>query len=244
MSLIKIRNSFLNNVTWQAADSCDFEVDSVTHVWKIEIEANTHNLPQYHSLLNPLEIERSQRYRHIPDTNRFIVSRAVTRILPGKYLHTNPSEIVFRQGVNKKPFVENSGLFYNISHSGDLVLLAVSDASIGIDVERIDPGFDFNDILTDYFSASEQKLIITSSQADSFYRLWTRKEALTKATGKGLDDDLKLIPAPDGEHPLSGPIIGSNENWAVTSFQAAIGYMASLAANDQGKPTRFFEFGG
>ena len=79
--------------------------------------------------------------------------------------------------------------YFNISHSGKFVLLALADYPIGIDVEQIK---DYKDEVAKFVcSETEYKKI---KDNESFFRIWTSKEALAKADGRGLTI-VKEIPA-------------------------------------------------
>ena len=111
------------------------------------------------------------------------------KLLAG-YSNLAPDEIKFAEGLNKKPFAENanlSDLHFNISHSADIILIAISNSEIGVDVEKVDNSFSYEEILPHNFSDEEIDFI---KNPEDFYLLWTRKESLLKATAKGLDDDL------------------------------------------------------
>jgi len=86
-------------------------------------------------------------------------------------------------------------------------------------VEKIDPDFSYEDILATGFSVSEINLIKKSASPRSYFYLhWTRKEALTKATAKGLDDNLIAVPCLDGLHTVGAEITGPAESWTISSF--------------------------
>ncbi|MDF2434262.1 MAG: 4-phosphopantetheinyl transferase, partial [Mucilaginibacter sp.] len=112
---------------------------------------------------------------------------------------------------------------------GDWVLLAVSNSALGADVEFINNSFSYLDVIDDHFSIDEAAYIKQSNSIDRFFMLWTRKEALTKATGKGLDEDLKLIPSLEGVNFADSSIISSSAHLTVNSFKLDDQYMASIA---------------
>lgn len=87
-----------------------------------------------------------------------------------------------------KPYIKGWKCF-NISHSGDLVLFSYGDMAIGIDVEKITT-INFLEMMQ-YFHGEEQ-LAITKAidPKKTFYEMWVRKEALLKATGVGIGNDL------------------------------------------------------
>jgi len=241
MTLVTITNKFLDDVQWTSYSQCDFILDSDTHIFKIGINSNANDLGSFAAILNSEEIKRAGRYLHLHDKNRFIIARGATRLILGKYLNIAPEAIAFEIGDNKKPFIKNSKLFYNISHSGNRIVLAVSLSAVGIDTEQINLDFDFQDIIAEYFSAEEASFIAETDFANRFFRLWTRKEALTKATGKGLDEDLKYIPALEGEHSIASELIGSAADWVTSSFSLDAENIASVSANVNCSRLVFFD---
>ncbi len=81
----------------------------------------------------------------------------------------------------------------SISHTGSLVAAAVSiDGPIGIDIEWQNPARDFVGLATAAFGQSEVRAVAIEG-LKAFYRTWTVREAISKATGKGLEEALDRI---------------------------------------------------
>jgi 4'-phosphopantetheinyl transferase len=221
------------NINWRDADACDFNMGNTINVWRIAISSNVLAVNDLSELLSADEQARANRYHQQKDRERFIISRGALRILLGLYLKMPPAEIVFETGTSKKPFVrpaDLADLHYNTTHSGNYILIGVANTPVGIDIENLEQLFPYQDILEHSFSASEITLINQSvSPLETFYTLWTRKEALLKATAKGIDDDMKHVPCLDGEHTIQNSIIRSNENWFVSSFDVDTDYTGSIA---------------
>jgi 4'-phosphopantetheinyl transferase len=243
MSLIKIHNRFLNDVAWGNFSSGNFVAGNGVDIWGIDIDSNLKHLNNFLSVINAPELARANRYLHVRDRNRFIISRGALRIILGRYLNLEPSQVEFETGENKKPFLKNTPLFYNISHSGDRIILAVSPSEVGIDIEIINPDFDFKDILTDYFSREEADFIQQNRSYERFFLIWTRKEAFTKATGKGLNEYIKYIPCLDGVQSADGDTVLSATDMYVTSFGLPGGYVASMATTHSTTDIRFWHIG-
>ena len=116
-------------------------------------------------------------------------------ILTRKYLsrlYNIPEEkLEIKKGEKGKPYVLNIPAHFNVSHSGDYTVLAISDRPIGIDLEIIR---DFSAILAKkYFNEDELKYISGNSSSRKkslmqkcFYEIWTAKEAYLKFPGKGI----------------------------------------------------------
>ena len=92
-----------------------------------------------------------------------------------------------------KQVYKNLPIHFSASHSEDLVVVAFSThEQIGIDIE-FKKNIDTN-IFKDFLHVNEQKSMEQSSSKTAlFYALWTKKEALTKSTGVGINGDLKMI---------------------------------------------------
>src|ERR1700733_1060119 len=136
MSIIKISIRYLNDLTWRDALECDFVINNSVDVWRINISSNLSVLHNFLAIINDGELARANRYYHAKDRNRFIISRGALRIILGKYLNHQPAAIEFEIGLNKKPHIKNpgnTGIYYNISHAGDWILLGISNAGIGVD---------------------------------------------------------------------------------------------------------------
>lgn len=208
-----------------------FSAQAGLAVFRIKVSDNKELIPKISTLLHADELARSQRYHRLADQQRFVVARAALRSVLGQYLACAPTAIEFVVGPNKKPVIQNSpGLHYNVSHSKDWVLIAVSATEVGVDVEAVDPLFPFHEVLPHSFSWPERQAVAGSpDSAHLFYQLWTRKEALVKATARGIDDGFSTIPALDGAHQLAMASGQAAAGWLVSSFAVAAGYVGAVA---------------
>lgn len=146
---------------------------------------------------------------------------------------------------HQRPYFNGVAVDFNISHSGKFVVCAAAEnIRLGIDIEQIKP-VDVNDF-QDQFSDDEMRLIRSDhGSLVNFYNLWTKKEALIKADGKGLSIPLKqisVIGADVGEehqhrrheeHRQRGqhPIIIENRPWFLTEITISEGYCCHLASS-------------
>jgi 4'-phosphopantetheinyl transferase len=226
----QITYQHIDNITFNAAPQ-NYTLNNEVHIWHISIEASARLVVFAGELLSPDEKARAARYHLERDRNRFIVSRMTLRLLLEQYLDQPADAIQFRMGDNKKPFVQSDiPFYYNVAHAGDKILIAVSDNIVGIDVEHIDRELDTTDIATTCFSTKEQEFVAASADSvTAFYRLWTRKEALLKATGKGIDDDIVHVPALDGVHNSAKAYTGATEDMQVAGFAIGENYLGCVA---------------
>lgn len=140
------------------------------------------------TLLGPTELARANRYRFDDDRRRSIVARAGTRRLLARYLDADPRTLVFAEEEHGKPALRDREIEFNASHSGDLVALAFARKTpVGIDVERRRELHDTLALARRYFSAEEVAIVESAADAgDAFFTIWTAKEAIVKASGKGI----------------------------------------------------------
>jgi phosphopantetheinyl transferase len=147
--------------------------------------------------LSDQELEKAFKFRFIEDQYRYIVTHATLRTILGRYLKTEPAEIEFVSNTFGKPSLSEKyeKIHFNLSHSKGLSALAFSTKSeIGIDIERIDPKFDFEMIADAHFSKSENHFLHAKKleSRNRFYTLWTRKEAFLKAVGIGIGENIGI----------------------------------------------------
>lgn len=194
------------------------------------------------SCLNPDEITRVNRFHQESDRLRFTHARGILRLLLSKHLNQRPETIVFVPGVNKKPEVYNqTDLHFNVSHSGDWILLAIGQVAVGVDVEKVSSDMAYEDIVMHSFSQQEQQHVAWSSDARfAFYHLWTRKEALVKATAKGIVDELNQVPSLDGQHHTTDDLIGQAGDWTVYSLTIDPRHAAAIAYKSPARLPSFY----
>ena len=100
-----------------------------------------------------------------------------------------PIELVMDYGEKGKPYLREYPLFFNLSHSGEYVVCAVSDREIGVDIQKCS-NMNVMRIAKRFFSEEECRALETCETGEErrqfFFRLWVRKEAYGKFLGKGI----------------------------------------------------------
>jgi len=172
-----------------------------THVWAVPLDVAPAALAEFHDTLAPVERERAASFHFPLDRNRFVVGRGTLRQVLAHYLQIDPSQVEFSYGPYGKPLLMDNGresdLHFNLAHSGGLALLAVTRAGkIGVDLERVRPLDDAQELVTRFFCPREIAAFQTlpeDQKPAAFFNLWTRKEAWLKATGEGIAHSLNRV---------------------------------------------------
>jgi 4'-phosphopantetheinyl transferase len=186
------------------------------------------------------EHARAARFRFPQDRDRFVAARGLLRAILGGYLDLAPETLRFRYGRRGKPSLSPAGagveLRFNVSHAGDLALVAVTRSrEVGIDIERIRADIDLDLLIEASCSPAEIVALNACRPQDrvaAFFTYWTLKEAYLKGVGDGLHcppDRLTVHPQDDGR-PSRLLVGGSRvEDWTVRSFAVAPGFVGAVA---------------
>ena len=146
------------------------------------------------NLLGTDDRQRAARFRQPRDRHNFVLGRTLAHHLVRAQGAAGPC--IFSLGPNGKPYLPG-GPAYNLSHSGNWIACAVSrHEPIGIDVETFARLNDHRMLLPTIAHPAERSHIEQAPEGDHlalFKRCWTRKEAVLKATGKGIGGELQSI---------------------------------------------------
>lgn len=162
--------------------------ESSTHIFKVPLQSYDEIKQQYPYVLNSSEIAAASRFKYADDKKRYVLGKYTLRTILSDILNIRAEDVSFFFGDHKKPYTK--GRHFNISHSGQFTCIAINQVPVGIDVELIRTDFDFKILLNECFTTEELRCI---SGARDFYHFWTRKEAVLKAGGEGLTDQLNVI---------------------------------------------------
>lgn len=168
------------------------------HVWGFRLASTYAEVAEIMDPLSQPEKDRASRCRFEKDQARFISGRATLRLLLGLYTGIPPEKIAFRYEAQGKPMLADSPAWqFNLSHSRELALFAIGrEQPVGIDLEQIDPAFPCAEVAEDILSEAELHQLSARDPADRlplFFQIWTAKEALLKAVGKGFSIEPKSI---------------------------------------------------
>jgi len=211
-------------------------------IWRVFIDPQSASVQLTESTLSADEAERAARFHFDRDRDRFIVSHVALRNVLSRYLNCQPNELTFLVDEYGKPALKGYKLEFNLSHSGDFALIAVTQKhKVGVDVEHIRTDKDLEGIANRFFSQSEvsELMALPSEQGIvGFFNCWTRKEAYIKAHGLGLSlplesFDVSLTPNEPAVLHATRPDSTESARWTLLALDVAPDYAGAVAANDK-----------
>lgn len=221
------------------------------HVWVASLNQPEDEVARLRTLLDEAELKRADRFSFAKGRRQFTVARGLLRILLGRYLRIEPTQVEFAYNPYGKPalaLTEGKGegpdaVCFNISHSGELVLLAMARGrEVGVDVETIRPDFAADAIAARFFAPAELeslRALAPEARTQAFFTCWTRKEAYIKARGKGLSiglDSFEVSLAPGARAALLVTHDDPEEaaRWSLHELEPGPGYAGALAVAGDG----------
>lgn len=182
------------NPNWNTYSGQDLSAVATNHLFIIKISTFLPVTANYPSILSRQELDRASHFLKQEDKENYLARKYACRMILSEFLAQPPEAIQYYQTANKKPAISN--LHFNTSHTKGYAVITISEEPTGTDIEYLNPAFDYSDLLPSCFSPEESRFItLQKDMQQNFYILWTRKEALIKATGEGLTENLAQIPS-------------------------------------------------
>ncbi|WP_052331425.1 4'-phosphopantetheinyl transferase family protein [Echinicola vietnamensis] len=221
----------------------DYLIDDQIDLWRVSVKALMEELAPLQQYLTEQELTTMNRYQRESDRIRYIIGKGYLKVLLSKYLDKDPVEIEFIEGINKKPILKgDKKIHFNISHSKDWVIFGFCPDELGVDIEHVDSDFDFLSLINNCFTKPETHFIENAySPRHEFYKLWTRKESLLKATSVGMVDNLHSINCLDGTQYIPYEVGGGFSDWKIKSLLMDETYFISLSFPVKYRKLRFFD---
>jgi len=164
--------------------------DSFVEVWHGDTFTEGDELQNYWNMLNKQEQKKAMTFVRPELQNKYIKTRGVLRKVLSSYLNMEPCLVQINIGEYGKPYLDEDLLYFNLSHSKNKFVIAVSNCTeLGIDVEETRKRNNLFGLVEKCFSESEQLhwgSLSKQQQLVMFYRYWVRKEAFVKAVGRGI----------------------------------------------------------
>jgi 4'-phosphopantetheinyl transferase len=175
------------------------------------------------SMLSFDERERAARFRTESSRRQFVLARGVLRDVLCRYTGSPANELHFAYTAFGRPYLagqKQQRIDFNVTHSQNICLIAVSSRyRIGVDIEYASSVIDHEAVARESFSSEEFakfEAVDSALRTQTFFEIWTRKEAHLKAIGKGFFADVHKT-APDASH------------WTIRTFLPDEGYIAAAA---------------
>ncbi|MBW1603876.1 4'-phosphopantetheinyl transferase superfamily protein [Streptomyces sp. JJ66] len=187
------------------------------------------------TVLDAGEQRRAAAFRREEDRRCWVTAHVALRLLLGARQGVAPAAVRLERepcavcgGSDGRPVAPDSGLWFSLSHSGDLALLAFGAAPVGVDVEAVpEPAVvaELAGRLHPRETAGPE-----AERAASFARLWVRKEAYLKGLGVGLARDPAL------DYLGTGPVPAAPARWSVADVAVPAGFAAAVARTTTADP--------
>jgi 4'-phosphopantetheinyl transferase len=228
--------------SWLAAPHPPLREGAV-HVWRVRL-ASPRVAEALWPLLSADEQTRARRFFQERHRRRYIIAHGALRQILASYLDRPPESIEFSCGPHGKPSLVESGsatrrLEFNLSHSGDLALVAVAwDRPVGVDLEEWERDMNHLELAERFFSPAEREALrALAASADDlvrgFFAAWSRKEAYLKASGHGVARglhhfDVTLAPHEPARLVADRYDDGALERWRMVALPPAPHFSGAL----------------
>lgn len=234
---------------WMAPPNALTLEERDVHIWRADLNCHHPVLLRLCETLSMDEQLRAERFFFTKDRQSFITARGILRDILSRYVDVSAERLVFCYTLHGKPELAGvcaeSQLRFNVSHSDQMAIYAISRRRVGVDIERIRVIPDAESIASRFFSATERAALQTIPETErmiGFLTCWTRKEAYIKARGEGLSMgldsfDVSILRTQPAKI-LSSRSYPSDENcWHLEELHPDDRYIASLAV--EGQDSRF-----
>ncbi|MSP53241.1 MAG: 4'-phosphopantetheinyl transferase superfamily protein [Gammaproteobacteria bacterium] len=186
---------------WQNLEKVSAELlPDTAHIYLVNLDQIKVDL----NILTTDEQARAHKMHFATHQQRTAKARAILRLLLSQYTHILPGDLQFSTYEYGKLYLADHTVQFNLAHSHDYAVFAFTrDIEIGVDIEQ-PRTIEFDAIAKRIMSDTEY--VYWSSltprndeQIKLFFQIWTRKEALVKATGDGLSGPLKSLSTIDSD---------------------------------------------
>jgi 4'-phosphopantetheinyl transferase len=214
--------------------------DRAIALWLCKLERDETELVSMTEYLSPAEHARAARFGTDLLRWRWVVGRATLRVLLGRHIGIDPAAVPLRRGVRGRPELDlRDAPDFNLSHTGDVALIGIGAGlkrgeRIGVDIERADREVNADGLARRVLTERERADLApldTQARRRRFLRLWTCKEAMSKATGDALSAPFRRIDVDlsDGLRLSAGPSPYLPEQWRLLAADVPDAFIATIA---------------
>lgn len=210
-------------------------------IWQADLNESTFlKFSGYCQVLSKDEKQNTNSFKMDYHRKHYMLSHVILRLLLSQYTGINPELIRILKNKHGKPYIKFYKLKFNISHSKNKLAIAISSSEVGIDIEYVNPNFDIYEIIDITLSEAEKlniKNLAFKLQKKQFYKYWTKKEALLKAVGTGVNIDLTQLEMLSDMYDNGIIKIYNAKKWKVDPFnsfsQEYVGYIVYHYQDDK-----------
>lgn len=195
-------------------------------------------LDHYATFLSPEERARAERLILPSKRSAYTLTHGILHVLLGQFLNQNPRDVVIRYDDGGVPCVEGrkEEIRFSLSQSGDEALFSITrGVNSGVDIQEWGAVRNTARFARRYYTRAEQDRLTEAAperREALFYRIWARKEACTKAIGRGLAvpfDGFEVHPDDPAPQILLRPQDGAETEVFVRDLPVDPGYSAAAA---------------
>jgi 4'-phosphopantetheinyl transferase len=194
--------------------------DGEVQLWWASLDVSDSEIDRLRGMLAPAELHRAERFRIAAAARRFVGARAALRMILGRATGVEAADVGFLIGEYGKPRLPDGGLFFNASDSGDHVVVALTTAEVGVDIELARTVRRHDRLARRVCTDRELEMLGRAPEEERdalLLRLWTCKEAALKAVGVGLSGGARNVEAeipPNGQPQLTR-LLNEADHWSL-----------------------------
>ena len=210
-------------------------------VWWFPLEPDGYVAARVSQHLTPDERDWANGLGQMLDPERWIVARGMLREILGARLALDPRSIRFRIGRNGRLTLPTRfGPDLDMSHSWGIGAVAVARRGrVGVDVKAVRPITEARQVAARFFAMSERRQLDRLDPEDhleGFYRCWTQKEAVLRATGDVGRSIQEIEVACDPNSAARVVAISGDgsaaDSWSLVRFEAGAGAIGAVALDE------------
>lgn len=232
---------------WESPPGQIFLDGRTVDVWLVDADDRIGSIDSLWAMLPQAEQERAARFKFEKDRRLFVIAHGALRSILSAYRHIAGESLAFVEGPNGKPSLADApaGLEFNLSHSHQMALLAVSlSRQVGVDIEYVKREFTFDEVAERFFTAREVgalRGLPAELQRQAFFKCWTSKEACLKAKGQGLSgklDEVEITLTSDRHVQIGARVPG----WSLIELDPGDDYVGALVIEGDAAPLRCYRW--